>query len=133
MLGGCLDVLKSILDTEYDNLKEYNKKHSKIIWAIENCAMDIDELKLVLEKMEKNEWFVNVSCFMIGRGKITLNENFLKDQNELLISMLSKYNVPIIINCDFGHVRPFNTLIMGASTIIRYKDNKYIIKYEDID
>lgn len=99
LLGGCLDVLKSILNTEYDNLKEYNKKHPNIIWFIENCAMDINELKQTLESMEDNEWFKNVLCFMIGRGKITLNENFLKSQNELLVSTLSKYNVPIITNC----------------------------------
>lgn len=133
LLGGCLDVLKSILNTEYDNLKEYNKKHPNIIWFIENCAMDINELNQTLEAMEDNEWFKNVSCFMIGKGKITLNKNFLESQNELLVSTLSKYNVPIITNCDFGHVRPFNTLITGANTILRYKNNKYTIKYENIE
>ena len=33
---------------------------------------------------------------MIGRGKITLNEEFLTEQNKLLLNILSKYNVPII-------------------------------------
>lgn len=132
LLGGCLDVLKMMLNTEYDNLNEFNNKHSRIIWCIENCAMDIIELKETLEIMDKKSWFENVSCFMIGRGKITLSESFLKKQNELLKSMLAKYNVPIITNCDFGHVRPFNTLIMGANTEIIYENNKYTIKYEKV-
>jgi muramoyltetrapeptide carboxypeptidase LdcA involved in peptidoglycan recycling len=80
--------------------------------------------------MENNEWFKNVCCFMIGRGKISLNSEFLKEQNKLLLNILSKYNVPIVVNCDFGHVRPFNTLITGAETTLIYKNNKYSIKYE---
>lgn len=133
LLGGCLDVLKDIVNTEYDKVKEYNEKHSDVIWFIENCAMNINELKQTLDSMEKNEWFKNVRCFMIGRGKITLNQQFLENQNELLLDTLSKYNVPIITNCDFGHVRPFNTLITGAETILTYRNGKYTIRYENID
>lgn len=70
---------------------------------------------------------------MIGRGKLTLNNQFLIKQNVLLLNILSKYNVPIITNCDFGHVRPFNTLITGANVILNYKNFKYNLKYEDIE
>lgn len=130
LLGGCLDVLRDLPKSQYDNMQEYNKKHKNIIWFIENCAMNIEQLTKTLEIMEKSHWFDNVCCFMIGRGKITLNEEFLKEQNKLLLNILSKYNVPIIVNCDFGHVRPFNTLITGAETTLIYKNNKYSIKYE---
>lgn len=133
LLGGCLDVLKQIVNSKYDKIKEYNNNHSKIIWFIENCAMELDELKTTLENMERNDWFKNVCCFMIGRGKITLNNQFLIKQNVLLLNILSKYNVPIITNCDFGHVRPFNTLITGANVILNYKNFKYNLKYEDIE
>ena len=130
LLGGCLDVLRDLPKSQYDNMQEYNKKHKNIIWFIENCAMNIEQLTKTLEIMEKSHWFDNVCCFMIGRGKITLNEEFLKEQNKLLLNILSKYNVPIIVNCDFGHVRPFNTLITGAETTLIYRNNKYSIKYE---
>lgn len=132
LLGGCLDVIKNIVNTDYDKMKEYNKNHDSIIWFIENCAMDINDLKKTLKKMDKNDWFKNVKCFMIGRGKITLNQKFLDRQNELLLEILSKYNVPIITNCDFGHVRPFNTFITGGCATLKYKDMKYTIKYEDM-
>lgn len=132
LLGGCLDVLKNITNTQYDQMKEYNKNHKNIIWFIENCAMDINELKYTLENMDKNDWFKNVKCFMIGRGKITLNKQFLDEQNELLLKILSKYKIPIITNCDFGHIRPFNTLITGGNAILTYQNNKYTIKYENI-
>ena len=133
LLGGCLDVIKNIVNTDYDQIKEYNKKHNNIIWFIENCAMDIDDLKNTIENMDKYDWFKNVKCFMIGRGKITLNQQFLNQQNELLLKVLSKYNVPIISNCDFGHVRPFNTFIIGGNATVTYKNNKYKIKYENMD
>ncbi len=132
LLGGCLDVLKQIVNSKYDKIREYNNKHTKIIWFIENCAMNIYELKTTLEDMDKNDWFKNVSCFMIGRGKVTLNQQFLNKQNILLLNILAKYNVPIIINCDFGHVRPFNTLITGANVILNYENFKYTLRYEDI-
>ena len=133
LLGGCMDVLKAIINTKYDKLREYNRKHKNIIWFIENCALSIEELKSTLQSMEKNEWFKNVRCFMIGRGKITLDQQFLNEQNNILLNILSKYNVPIIINCDFGHVRPFNTLITGGDAILTYKNGKYTIKYENIN
>lgn len=133
LLGGCLDVLRNITNTQYDQMKEYNKKHKNIIWFIENCAMDINDLRTTLENMEENDWFKNVKCFMIGRGKITLNQEFLDMQNELLLKILSKYNVPIITNCDFGHVRPFNTFITGGNAELTYKNNTYTIKYENMD
>ena len=130
MLGGCLDVLKDIVGTKYDKMIDYNQNNTDIIWFIENCAMNIEELKQTLSLMENNEWFKNACCFMIGRGKVSLNSEFSKKQNKLLLNMLSQYNVPIIVNCDFGHVRPFNTLITGAKTTLTYEDNKYLIKYE---
>lgn len=133
LLGGCLDVLKDIVGTEYDKMIDYNQNHTDIIWFIENCAMNIDELEQTLKNMESNEWFKKVCCFMIGRGKITLNKEFQEEQNELLIRILSKYNVPIIANCDFGHVRPFNTLITGADICLKYENGKYSIKYENIE
>lgn len=133
LLGGCLDVLKDIVGTEYDKMIDYNQSHTDIIWFIENCAMNIDELEQTLKNMESNEWFKKVCCFMIGRGKITLNKEFQEEQNKLLLKILSKYNVPIIANCDFGHVRPFNTLITGADICLKYKNSKYTIKYENIE
>ena len=133
LLGGCLDVLKDIVGNEYDKMINYNQNHTDIIWFIENCAMNIDELEQTLKNMESNEWFKKVCCFMIGRGKVTLNKEFQKEQNKLLLRILSKYNVPIIANCDFGHVRPFNTLITGADMCLKYENGKYTIKYENIE
>lgn len=129
MIGGCLDVLKNILNTKYSNLEEFNSKGKKI-WYIENCAMQHDELKECIKTMKYKRWFNNVSCFMIGRGKITLDKEFNEKQNEILKEELSEYNVPIITSCDFGHVRPFITIINGVDTVLEYKENNYIIKYD---
>lgn len=132
-LGGCLDVLRDLPKSQYDNMQEYNKKHKNIIWFIENCAMNIEQLSKTLEIMEECHWFDNVCCFMIGRGKITLNNEFLENQNKLLKNLFKKYNVPILTNCDFGHVRPFNTFITGATAKVRYFNNKYTINYENME
>lgn len=132
-LGGCLDVLRDLPKSQYDNMQEYNKKHKDIIWFIENCAMNIEQLSKTLEIMEECHWFDNVCCFMIGRGKITLNNEFLENQNKLLKNLFKKYNVPILTNCDFGHVRPFNTFITGATAKVRYFNNKYTINYENME
>lgn len=132
LLGGCLDVLRDLPKSQYDNMQEYNKKHKNIIWFIENCAMNIEQLSKTLEIMEECHWFDNVCCFMIGRGKITLNNEFLENQNKLLKNLFKKYNVPILTNCDFGHVRPFNTFITGAKAKVRYFNNKYTINYENM-
>lgn len=129
MIGGCLDVLKSIFDTEYCNLDKFNEKGKKI-WYIENCAMKLEELKECIINMKNKGWFNSVSCFMIGRGKITLDKEFNEKQNKILKDELGVYNVPIITSCDFGHVRPFITIINGVDTIIEYNNNSYKIKYK---
>lgn len=133
LLGGCLDVLRDVINSDYDNMEMYNESHKDIIWFIENCAMSIEDLKDTLLNMEKCHWFDNVCCFMIGRGKISLNNEFADKQNQLLKEMLSKYGVPIIVNCNFGHVRPFNTFVMGATACVQYGENKYTIIYKDIE
>lgn len=133
LLGGCLDVLRDLPQSQYDNMYEYNLKHKNIIWFIENCAMNIEQLTKTLEIMEKSHWFDNVCCFMIGRGKITLNEEFLENQNNLIKKLFEKYGVPILTNCDFGHVRPFNTFITGATANVKYFNNRYTINYENIE
>lgn len=131
MIGGCLDVLKNILDTKYSNIEEFNNKGNKI-WYIENCAMQHDELRECIRKMKDKKWFDKVVCFMIGRGKITLDKEFNKKQNELLKEELNEYNVPIITSCDFGHVRPFITIINGVDTTLEYKNNSYTLEYNNL-
>lgn len=127
-IGGCLDVLRNVIGTPYDDLSNFNKKSEKI-WFIENCYMSLEELKECLTQMKNREWFSNVSCFMIGKGKIGLNKEFKEKENIIFRDILKEYNVPIIVNCDFGHVRPFNTIICGETVNIEYKDNKYRLIY----
>ena len=69
---------------------------------------------------------------MIGRGKITLNKDFLEHQNKLIIKMFEKYRAPIIVNCNFAHVRPFNTFITGSDAKIEFLNNRYTISYENM-
>ena len=127
MIGGCLDVIRNLVGTKYDYVKQFNEKNEKVIWYIENCSMNLQELEECLEKMIENNWFYRVNVFMIGRGKITLNEEFFKEQNKMLLDLLGKYKVPILVNCDFGHVRPFITLINGAVAKLEYNNGKYKI------
>ncbi len=128
LIGGCLDVLRKIIGTQYDDLTNFNKK-SKKIWFIENCYMNLDELEECLVQMKDKNWFSSVSCFMIGRGKIGLNKEFKEKENKIFKDIFEEYNVPIIVNCDFGHVRPFHTIICGENASLEYKNNKYKLKY----
>ena len=128
MLGGCLDVIRDIVGTKFDYVENFNDKNKDIIWYIENCAMNLEELNHCLQAMIDHNWFNNVRCFMIGRGKITLDNDFLQKQNQLLKEKLEKFKVPILINCDFGHLRPFITIINGSHGNLIYINGKYEIQ-----
>ncbi len=68
LLGGCVDVLKTIIGTPFDSTRTFCLKQSEgIIWYLENCEMSLTELKRTLWQMQVAGWFDNANGFLIGR------------------------------------------------------------------
>ncbi len=128
LLGGCMDVIKVLIGTPMDNTKAFCQNHEEgMIWYLENCEMNVTDIKRTLWQMKMAGWFDNVNGFIFGRtnSKETIDDFSYVDA---LHDILDDLNVPIIYDADFGHVAPQWTLINGACAEFEYADGKAFIK-----
>lgn len=114
LIGGCLDVLLNVIGTKYDYTKEFIDRYKEdgIIWYFDNFAKNSVDFYLGLLQMKMAGWFENTKCIMIGRVKYPSCpfEDF--DYNEAIKRL--NLDIPIIFNCDIGHVFPKMTIINGS-------------------
>ena len=129
IIGGCIDVVSTLVGTMYDNIYEFNNKYSDIIWFFESCDMTSIEVYRRLLQMKYAGWFKNAKAFLFGRP---LNNEvmFDKDYKSYVINALKDLDKEIIFDLDIGHVKPQIPIIVGSTCTIKINDNKYQIKYE---
>ncbi len=129
IIGGCIDVLSTLVGTEYDKINEFNEKYDDILWFFESCDMTSIEVYRRLLQMKYAGWFKNAKAFLFGRP---LNQTLMfdKDYNSYVIDALKDLDKDIIFDLDIGHVKPQIPIIVGSMCTIKINDNKYQIKYE---
>lgn len=130
LIGGCLDCLKDIMGTPFDNTLHFIEKYKDdgIIWYFDIYELSAEELYRTLFQMRKANWFKYIKGIIVGRvaiPKISYN-NFSYQQ---ALKRLYQ-NLPIAFNTDIGHVPPKMTLINGSIAHIICKNGKGIIKQE---
>ena len=132
LLGGCLDCLVALSGTKFDNVAEFTKNSKeKIIFFLEACEMGPMAIWRALFQLKNTGWFNNVSGFIIGRSMFYGNEQFGLTDKDVYIKLLKEYNVPIIMDCDFGHVGPTIPLRSNAYAKVTYEDNNITIEYNE--
>lgn len=116
LIGGCLDVLTLLLGTKYDHVRDFNERYKGdgILWFIEACDLNTMGIRRALWQMEQAGWFSHVKGFLIGRPLCHGSEFLGLDQYEAVTGILGKYNVPIIMDLDIGHIPPAMPLICGS-------------------
>ena len=122
LIGGCIDVLKVIIGTEFDNTKSFCKQFNEgMIWFLENCEMSVSELYRSLWQMKNAGWFENAKAFLIGRTRVNnpIGEFTYED---VLHSVFDDMNVKVGYDVDFGHVQPQWTIVNGRYAKFEYKN-----------
>ena len=130
IIGGCLDILLSLVGTKYDNVKEFNEKYKSdgIIWFLESCELSSEQIIRGLWQLKEAGWFNNTKGFIFGRT-ITKKTNTNTSYETAIKNSLEDLSVPIIIDADFGHTNPRMTIINGAITEIYSSKEKSYIKF----
>lgn len=129
LIGGCLDILVVLCGSKYDKVEEFNEKYKDdgFLWYLEACDLNEFDTIRALWKLSDAGWFKYCKGFLIGRPKCT--EFSIATKEEVYLRHLSKFNVPIIMDMDFGHVSPRMPIINGAIANVIVKNGKGEIKY----
>ena len=131
MLGGCLDILTIICGTKYDKVDEFIDRYNNdgIIWFLESCDLNSLSTLRSLWQLSAAGWFKNARGFLIGRP-MHYNENIMgMDCREATINILKKYNVPIVLDIDLGHLPPQMPFVSGALGEATVTGNSLKINY----
>ncbi len=131
LLGGCLDILELYPGTRYDKVKEFSEKYKEdgIIWFLESCDLNIMGIRRALWRLKESGWFSHVKGFLIGRPLCFGTELFGCNQYDAVTDLLKEFDVPIIMDLDFGHLSPKMPLISGGTAKIKVMGNQIDILY----
>lgn len=129
LLGGCLDCLVNISGTRFDRVAEFADKYAKdgIIWFIEACDLNVMSIRRALWNLDNCGWFKNVKGFIIGRPRLFDDAFGDFDRIKAVTGVLEKYNVPIIMDADIGHLPPMMPIISGAMADVSAVGNSLTI------
>ena len=132
LLGGCLDTLCHLVQTDYLNLTKFKAQHGQVIFFLENVELAPADVVRVLHSFDFRGVFTAVDALLLGR-------NFRKDSgnpedltyDEAITEFFSQprfQQLPIMTQVDFGHVPPNLTLINGAYGKLTLNDQEAFIQ-----
>ncbi|MCF0127610.1 MAG: LD-carboxypeptidase [Pseudobutyrivibrio sp.] len=132
LIGGCMDILFMHVGTEFDKISEFCEKYKDdgIIWFMEACEMNQMDIKRCLWAMEHAGWFKHVKGFVFGRPMMCMGgELFGSTHHEAIMKALAKYDVPVIMDADFGHLSPMVPIISGACCDVTVREGNIFFDY----
>lgn len=131
LIGGCLDILAMLVGTKFDNAAAFNRRYAQdgIIWFFEACDLNPMGIRRALWQMETAGWLENVSGFLVGRPLFGTEQMLGLDATEAVLGILGKYNVPIILDADFGHVPPAMPIICGSLANVSFNAGNVKIEH----
>lgn len=132
LLGGCMDCLNELVGTCYDKVAEFCEKYKEdgILWFLEACELNPLSIKRTLWHMEHAGWFRYCKGFLIGRPMLFGETPFGLDQYAAVTDILSRHNVPIIMDADIGHCAPMMPLVCGSYGKIKAKGNSISVEMQ---
>jgi len=132
LIGGCMDCLVNLCGTRFDKMREFSENYAEdgIIWFLESCDLNVMAMRRAFWQMDQAGWFNNVKGFIIGRP-LHYDDSFDGfTPHEAAAGLLEKYNVPIIMDVDLGHLAPRIPFVSGAFANISAVGNTFKISYE---
>lgn len=132
LIGGCLDCLSNLAGTRYDKVKEFAEKYKEdgIIWFLEACDLNVMDMRRTMWKLDRSGWFEHTKGFIIGRPYNHGQEIMGMNQYDAVTGIVSKYNVPVIMDADIGHLPPMMPIVTGSIAYVKCADNSLSISME---
>ncbi len=124
LIGGCMDCLANLVGTRFDKVTDFAERYKDdgIIWFMEACELNVFSIRRALWQFEQAGWFKYVKGFLIGRPLNYGQDMMGIDTYSAVIGILGKYNVPIVMDADLGHLPPMMPIITGSVAAINASD-----------
>lgn len=131
MLGGCLDILLSLVGTRFDKTVEFADRYKEdgILWFLESYNLNSNAMIRGLWQLREAGWFKNAVGFIFGRPAM-FDMDYDISYEESILTVLGELGLPIIMDADIGHVSPQLTMINGALGLVKSKNKKGTIIFE---
>ncbi len=133
LTGGCLDCLANLVGTKYDNVEAFNEKYKDegIVWFLEACDLNVMSIRRALWNLDRAGWFKYAKGFIIGRPLAAWKQEMMGlDQYNAVTGILGKYNVPIVMDADVGHLPPAMPIISGAVAEVNCEGSNVTLSYK---
>lgn len=130
LIGGCLDCLVNLLGTEFDRVSEFAERYcgDGIIWFLEACDLNVMAIRRAIWQMKYAGWFSYIKGVLVGRPLAFGQEMMGLDQYRAVCDLLAEYQVPVIMDVDFGHLPPMMPVICGSYAKVSVQGNDISIE-----
>ena len=121
VIGGCIEVLKDIIGTKFDNTLEFLEKYKDngFIWYFDVFSMTSEGLYNTLLQFKYAGWFKYTKAIIIG--KVRFPNTFTDMKYEDAVKKVLP-DMKTIFNFDIGHVKPSFTMINGMKARVVSND-----------
>ena len=122
-IGGCIDVLKDIIGTKNDNVKQFIRKYKDdgFIWYLDNFSLNAETFYRTLLQMRYAGWLEYSKAILVGRVCFESSDTGLTYEEAMQKAFP---DIPVIYQADIGHTVPSMTMINGAILNLNYKNKK---------
>jgi muramoyltetrapeptide carboxypeptidase LdcA involved in peptidoglycan recycling len=130
IIGGLLEDLVTICGTKYDKVEAFTEKYKNdgLIWYIDSCEFDETSQARSLWQLKNANWFKNAKLIIFGRP-INKEDIYDMDYRTNLYQQLQDLNIPIVFDCNIGHIPPTFYIYNGSICNIKVDKGKGILKY----
>ena len=132
-VGGCLDILVNLCGTRFDHVKEFAEKYKEdgIIWFLEACDLEPFSIRRALWELKEAGWFRYAKGFLIGRPLHYEDVQMGLDRFGAVMGILDEFDVPVVMDCDLGHLPPMMPMINGGyGTLMPYGEKNVQVLFE---
>lgn len=128
VIGGCIEVLKDIIGTKFDNTKEFLEKYKKdgFIWYFDVFSMTSEGLYNTLLQFKNAGWFKYTKAIVIGKVRFPSTFTGLEYEDAIKNAL---GNMKCIFNFDIGHVKPSFTMINGMKARVVSNGKEGYLEY----